>query len=86
MKWRGGAIRLCAICAGNLVGLPWKSYSSLQNGALGAGADPQGGDQGDRLPKTYESIFIHHNFVQLGKQHSRCKAILSPICFVTAVL
>jgi len=27
-------------------------------------------------PKTYESNFIHHDFVQIGKQHSRYNAIL----------
>ena len=32
------------------------------------GADPGGGDWGDRPPKTYESNFIHHNFVHFGKQ------------------
>jgi len=31
------------------------------------------------FPKTYESNFIHHDFVQFGKQHSRYKAILSSI-------
>ena len=30
-------------------------------------------------PKTCESIFVHHYFVQFGKQHSRCKVILPPI-------
>ena len=30
-------------------------------------------------PKTWESNFIHHYFVQLKKQHSRYKAILSTI-------
>jgi len=31
----------------------------------------KGGDWGCRLPpKIYESNFIHHNFVQFGKQHS----------------
>jgi len=30
-------------------------------------------------PKTCESNFIHHNFLQSGKQHSRCKAILPSI-------
>jgi len=34
---------------------------------------------GDRPPKTYESNLIRHDFVQLGKQHSRYKAILSSI-------
>ena len=41
-----------------------------------AGADPGGGD---RLPKTYESNFIHHDFVQFRKKHSRYKAILPSI-------
>ena len=30
-------------------------------------------------PKTYKSNFSHHDFVQVRKQHSRYKAILSPI-------
>ena len=30
-------------------------------------------------PETYESIFIRHDFVQFGKQHSRYKAILLSI-------
>jgi len=30
-------------------------------------------------PKTYESNFIHHNFVRFGKQHSRYKAIFHPL-------
>jgi len=42
-----------------------------------AGADPRGNDWGDRSPKTYGINFIHHNFVQRGKQHSWYKAILS---------
>jgi len=37
----------------------------------------QGGDWDDRAPKTIESDYIHHDFVQFGKQHSRYKAILS---------
>ena len=28
------------------------------------------------LPKTYKSNFFHHDFIQLGKQHSLSKAIL----------
>jgi len=28
-------------------------------------------------PKTYESNFIHHDFLQFKKQHSQNKAILS---------
>jgi len=31
-------------------------------------ADPGGDDWGDRPPKTYESIFVHHDVVQFGKQ------------------
>ena len=42
---------------------------------LETGADP---GPGAIVPhKTYESNFIHHNFVQFGKQHSPYKAILS---------
>jgi len=32
-------------------------------------------DCGDLPPKTYKSNFVHHGFVQFGKQHSRFKAI-----------
>jgi len=44
----------------------------------------QGRIQGGRSPppKTYESNFIHHDFVQFRKQHSRLKAILSSIVFL----
>jgi len=35
----------------------------------------QGG--GDRPFKTYESNFIHHDFVQFGRQHSQYKANLA---------
>jgi len=50
---------------------------------------------GDRPPKTYEINFIHHDFVQFGKQHSRYKAILPSIilsqqccevCFIASSL
>jgi len=37
----------------------------------------QGGDWGDRPPKTYECNFIHHNFAQCGKEQSPYKAFLS---------
>jgi len=40
------------------------------------GADPGGGDF---PPKTYKSNFIHHNFLQCGKEHTRYKAILLSI-------
>jgi len=33
----------------------------------------------DRPPRTYESNFIHHDFHNSEKEHSRYKAILSPI-------
>ena len=32
-------------------------------------------------PKTYESKFIHHDFVQFAKQHSRYQAILPSVVF-----
>jgi len=41
-----------------------------------AGADPW--EAIDPL-ETYESNFIHHDFVQFGKQHSRYKAILPSV-------
>jgi len=41
------------------------------------GADPEGGAIGEIAPrKTYESNFMHHNFVQFGKNHSRYEASL----------
>jgi len=40
------------------------------------GADPEGETV---PPKTCKINFIHHDFVQFGKQHSRYKAILSSI-------
>jgi len=43
------------------------------------GADPGGAIGAIASPKTYESNFIHHDFVQFGKQHSRYKAILPSI-------
>jgi len=33
----------------------------------------------DRSPKNYKSNFIHNDFLQFGKQHSRYKANLSSI-------
>jgi len=39
----------------------------------------RGGDWIDRPPKTYESFFIYHDFVQFEKQHSRYKAIMLSI-------
>jgi len=46
-----------------------QSQGRIQGWATGAIASP----------KTYESIFIHPNFLQFGKQHSRYKPILSSI-------
>jgi len=43
------------------------------------GADARGRLERLPLPKTYESNFNHHDFVQFGKQHSPYKAILSSI-------
>jgi len=43
----------------------------IQGGAIGAIAIAP--------PKTYESNFIHHNFEQFGKQHSRYQAILPSV-------
>ena len=45
--------------------------------------DAKGGFRGSigaiASPKTHESNFIHHDFLQFGKQHSQYKAILSSI-------
>jgi len=46
----------------------------------------QGVDWDDRPPKTIESDYIHHDFVQLGKQYSRYKAILSSIVLSRSVV
>jgi len=43
-------------------------------------ADSEGGAIGAiSPPKTYGSYFVHHDFVQFGKQHSRYKTILPSI-------
>ena len=47
--------------------------ASIRGGSKGRG------DWGDFPPKTSESNFSHHDFVEIGKQHSRYKAILSSI-------
>jgi len=39
----------------------------------------RGGHWDDCPPKTYENNFIHHDFANFGKQHSRYKAILPSI-------
>jgi len=41
----------------------------------------QGGRESGTIapPKTYESNFFHHNFVQFGKKRSRYKAMLTSI-------
>jgi len=44
-----------------------------------AGADPVWGQSSP--PETYESKFIHHDFVQFAKQHSRYQAILPSVVF-----
>ena len=42
--------------------------------------------KGNRPPKTYEDNFIHHDFLQFGKQCWRCKAILSSIVLHSSVV
>jgi len=46
-------------------------------GLLKPGVDPGGAIGAIAPPKTYESNFFLHDFVQFGKQHMRYKAILS---------
>jgi len=55
------------------------AYAFYQRSVWARGGSRGVGDWGDHPPKNYESNFIHHNFVQFGKQHSRYKAILSSI-------
>jgi len=66
------------ICSCRQAEAPWKPQGlqylhlrGVSRGLIGAIAHP----------KTYESNFIHHNFVQFGKQHSRYKAILCSLLF-----
>ena len=54
----------------------WDKTEILESDRPPPGADPGGGRS---LSKTYESSFIHHDYVQFGKQPSRYKAILSSI-------
>jgi len=39
----------------------------------------QCGDWGDRHPKTYDSKFIHQDFIQFRKQHSRSRPFFRPL-------
>jgi len=56
------------------------SESVYHSWTLLAGSQPKGGSRGAITPfETYESIFFHHDFVQFGKQHSRCRTILQSI-------
>jgi len=41
-----------------------ESLAYVAVGYLSTGSDTQGGDWGDRPPKTSESNLIHHAFVQ----------------------
>jgi len=38
------------------------SGSSVNFNMSLAGTDPEGGDCGDRAPKTYDSDYVHHDF------------------------
>ena len=57
------------VCKNALISLPPLDPCMLMSGSLRA----------DRPHKTYESNFMHHDFAQFGKQHSRYKAILPSI-------
>jgi len=58
------------------VELPSKQHTNYVPNVL---ALRQGRIQGGAITstRTYESNFIHHDFVQFGKQHLRYKAIFS---------
>jgi len=62
-----------------------RNKCKVKQTTLKTGADPGGEDWGDRPPETCKSNFIHHNFVQFVKQHSRLGHFVV-YCFVTAVL
>jgi len=55
----------------------WLGFQRLVYDAVEPGAHLGLGDRGDI--KTYESNFIHHDFVQFGQQNSRYKAIFPSI-------
>jgi len=63
------------ICSKNF-GREWPLYPPW----LRLWAHPGGWLGWSTHPKTYESNFIRHDFVQFGKQHSRFKAIF-PLFF-----
>jgi len=54
----------------------------LDTGVIALVKQKQGGSRGaigGSLLETYENIFIRHNFLQFGKQHSWYKPVLSSI-------
>jgi len=61
---------------GHLVMLTQGRQPFLKKELLHSVADS---DCGDRPSKTYKYNFIHHDFIQIGKQYSRYKAICSSI-------
>jgi len=71
--WSFADLRVCSqqglLCQSSLGhSVKWPSHRSqgrIQEGAIGAIVSP----------KTEESNFVHHNFVQFGKQNPRYKAI-----------
>jgi len=77
--------RSCVTRPSNAVDLEWllkqpNRFGWLHRYSSQRPTSSQGRIEGVGLPlKTYESNFIHHNFVQFGKQHSWYVAILSSI-------
>jgi len=67
------------ICFGLSVTSSWSviNRSVLKKNITRVGS--REGDWGDRPPKAYKSILIHHDFVQFRKEHSRYMAIFPSI-------
>jgi len=63
-----------------------KTRSGWENPTVGARSGSSGGDWDDRPPKSFDSNFLHDNFVEFGKQHSRYKAIFPPLFCHTRVM
>jgi len=83
-----GILRRWSECFKNLLNPVTRIPSETQEVHFGRkNTTCQGGIHGAiAAPKTYESNFIHHNFLQFGKLHLRHKAIfpsivLSQQCF-----
>ena len=60
-----------------------ESLAYVAVGYLSTGSDTQGGDWGDRPPKTSESNLIHHAFVQPWNSIRDIRPFCRPFIVVT---